>query len=192
MDESQFLNRQLNQEDKKIENDPNAIYADQMREERTANLLDQLNPDNLLTDIEHRIRGEKKDPYTRKWVPISKEYSKNVNEELISNFVSFLGVILSQNTSMSNFTSGEINNMMQMIITYIKMDLTVNDEKYGIVDDYTEMYRIGNIICIACFATFKQAMNGTFSRRVFGSMKVSADLTKETKKGWKDAVQFWR
>ena len=93
---------------------------------------------------------------------------------------------------MSNFTTNEINNMMQMIITYVKNDLTVNDEKYEIVGNWTEMDRIANIICITCFSTFKQALNGTFSRRVFGAMKVSADLTKETKKGWKDAVQFWR
>ncbi len=190
--EEQVLRKQLSQEDQKIENDPNAIYADSLREEKTANLLDQLNPDNLLVDIEHRIRGEKKDPYTQRWVPISEKYSRAINEELISNFVSFLGSILNQNTSMSNFTQHEINNMMTMIITYVKNDLTVNDEKYEIVGNWTEMDRIANIICITCFSTFKQAMNGTFSRRVFGTMKVSADLTKENKKSWKDAVQFWR
>ncbi len=190
--EEQFLNRQLSQEDRKIDNDPNAVYADQLREERTANLLDQLNPDNLLTDIEHRIRGEKKDPYTKQWVPISVKYSREINEQLISNFISFLGAILNQNTSMSNFTTNEINNMMTMIITYVKNDLTVNDEKYDIVGNWTEMDRIANIICLTCFSTFKQAMNGTFSRRVFGALKVSADLTQDKKKSWKDAVAFWR
>ena len=190
--EEQFLRKQLSQEDQKIENDPNAVYADAMREERTANLLDQLNPDNLLTDIEHRIRGEKKDPFTQKWIPISKKYTREINEELVSNFVSFLGAILNQNTSMSNFSTNEINNMMGMIITYVKNDLTVNDEKYDIVGNWTEMDRIANIICITCLSTFKQALNGTFSRRVFGTMKVSADLTREPKKSWKDALAVWR
>ena len=93
---------------------------------------------------------------------------------------------------MSNFTPNEINNMMEMIITYVKNDLTVNDEKYGIVGNWTEMDRIANIICLTCFATFKQAMGGSFSRRVFGAMKVSADLTQEPKKNWKDAVACWK
>ena len=51
------------QQDKQIANDPNAMYADMAREERATNILAQINPDNLLTDIEHRIRGEKKDVY---------------------------------------------------------------------------------------------------------------------------------
>ena len=144
--EEQVIMKQLSQEDKKLEQDPNAIYADTLREEKTANLLDQLNPDNLLTDIEHRIRGEKKDPFTQKWIPISKKYTRAINEELVSNFVSFLGSILNQNTSMSNFSVNEINNMMQMIITYVKNDLTVNDEKSEIVGNWTEMARIGKII----------------------------------------------
>ena len=190
--EEQLLRKQIDQEDRKIESDPNVVFADNMREEKTANLLDQLNPDNLLTDIEHRIRGEKKDPYTHRWVPISKTYTNAINEELVSNFVSFLGAILNQNTSMSNFSTNEINNMMMMIITYVKNDLTVNDEKYDIVGNWTEMDRIANIICITCLSTFKQALNGTFSRRVFGTMKMSADLSKEPKKTWKDTLAIWR
>ena len=93
---------------------------------------------------------------------------------------------------MSNFSADEINNMMGMIITYIAVDLTINDAEYGIVDDYPEMWRIGNIICITCFSTFKQAMNGSLSRRIFGSLKVAANLNEEKKNGIGDALMFWK
>ncbi len=85
--EEQLAMAQINQNQQQIENDPNAIYADTLRKEGTANLLDQLNPDNLLVDIEHRIRGEKKDPYSSQWVAISPGM-KPISEKLISNFIS--------------------------------------------------------------------------------------------------------
>ncbi len=181
----------LKQNQQQLDNDPNAIYADTLRKEGTANLLDQLNPDNLLVDIEHRIRGEKKDPYSGQWVPISKVQTP-ISEELVSNFISFLGAILNQNTSMSNFSADEINNMMEMIVTYVGIDLDVNDAKYGIEDNYPEMWRIAHIISISCFATFKQAMNGMLSKRIFGSLKVDAHLTDTNKSTMKDALTFWR
>ena len=189
--EEQIVSRQLNMQQEQIDNDPQSIYADSLREERASNLLDQLNPDNLLTDVEHRIRGEKKDPYTKQWIPIS-ENAKEINEELISNFMSFLGAVLNQNVSMSNFSEKEINNLMKIIIAFVSSDLTTNDVKYGIQGNYTEMTRIANIICITCFATFKQALNGTLSRRVFGSLKLDASLTKPDNKNWRDSLAFWK
>jgi hypothetical protein len=191
MTEEQIAKTQLNQAQQQIDNDPNAVYASNMRDERTANLLEQINPDNLLTDIEHRIRGEKKNVYTQQWEKISKD-QKQISEKLVSNFMSFLGAILNQNTSMSNFSSDEINSMMEMIIRYISKDLTVNDEEYDIVEDYTEMDRISIIICTTCFATLKQAMNGSLSRRVFSTMKLNGNLNDDKKPGYADALAFWK
>jgi len=89
------------QQDKQTASDPNAMFADMQREEKAINILAQINPDNLLTDIEHRIRGEKKS-FNGQWVTISASKAP-VSEELVSDFISFLGSILNQNTSMSNF-----------------------------------------------------------------------------------------
>lgn len=188
--EEYVAEKQLDQSQQQIDNDPNAVYAENMKSERAANLLDQINPDNLLTDIEHRIRGEKKNVYTQKW-EASKDH-KPVSEKLLSNFMSFLGAVLNQNTSMSNFSSDEINNMMEIIIKYIGKEMTVNDELYELVEDYTEMDRIAIIICTACFSTFKQAMNGALSRRVFGTMKLHGDLNEDSKPNFKDALAFWK
>ncbi len=173
-------------------NDPNALYADNMREEKITNILSQINPDNLLADIEWRIRGYKKDTQTDTWKKIDKK-SEEVNEKLVSNFMSFLGSILNQNTSMSNFSSGEINTIMEHIIEYIADDLTVNDEKYNIVDDYQEMSRIGNIITMTVFAVLKRSMNGMEARRVFSALKITENLTQAPQqKGLMDALKFWK
>lgn len=187
--EDEIVRKQFQQTDQQLENDPNAIHADSMREERVGNLLEQINPDRLMIEIENRIRGKRLDPRLG-WVDIAKE-KKVISELLISNFMSFLGSILNQNVSMSNFSASEINGIMELIINQITIDLTTNDEEYGIVEDYSEMTRIANIICISCFATFKQAMNGMMARRIFGTLKVSGSLTDEHKPGFKEALNFW-
>ena len=177
------------QQDKEIANDPNAMYADVMREERATNILAQINPDNLLTDIEHRIRGEKKD-FTGQWVSIS-EKSQNVSEELVSNFISFLGCILNQNTSMSNFKEQEINNMMELITDWVRTDLVVNAGNYGIEGNYTEYDRVGHIICATCFTVFKRALNGGEARRIFRMMKMNENISPQKESKFRDNFKFW-
>lgn len=110
--------------------DPNSLYADYMREEKVRNIISQINPDLLLEDIENRIRGKIKDRFSQEWRDIGKR-PKPVSELLISNYISFLGSILNQNTTLSNFSNAEINNIMGMVIEYIRDDLSDNDEEYG-------------------------------------------------------------
>lgn len=171
--------------------DPSAIYADTMREEKVTNILSQINPDNLLSDIEYRIRGYKKNNQTDTWDKINPN-AVPINEDLIANFMSFLGSVLNQNTSMSNFSSAEINTIMEHLIEFIADDLTVNDERYGIVGNYQEMSRIGNIITMTVFAVLKRSMNGMEARRVFSALRITENLTQQPqKKGLMDSMKFW-
>ncbi len=185
MDDQQFSQRQLDQQ---LENDPNALYAGSMVEEKVTNILSQINPDNLLTDIEHRIRGEKKD-FNGQWVRMSMK-SEPVSEELVSNFISFLGAILNQNTSMSNFKEQEVNNMMEMITDWVKSDFVVNAGKYGIKGQYTEYDRVGHIVCSTCFAVFKRALNGRESSRIFKMLRVTESTNPQ--KNVLDNFKFWK
>lgn len=170
--------------------DPNSLYADYMREEKVRNIISQINPDNLMIEIEHRIRGEKKNPITKEWTPISTT-KKKISEELVANFMSFLGSILNQNTSLSNFSSSEINNIMESVVDYVIRDLSDNDVKYNIVGDYNEMDRILNIICITVFSILKQAQNGMLARRLFSTLRVSENLTQNPKKSLLGDFKFW-
>lgn len=187
MTEADFMQQQQNQQ---IANDPNAMYADAMKEEKVTNILQQINPDNLLADIEHRIRGEKKDGYGG-WVEISKN-ANPVSEELVADFCSFLGSILNQNTSMSNFSPSEINNLMELIRNWVMNHLVVNAGRYEIEGLYSEYDRIGHIICSTCFTVLKRAQNGQESRRIFKIMKLTESNNQARNKGdWKDNFKFW-
>jgi len=186
MDDQQFADQQLSRQ---LENDPQAIYAGSMTEDRVTNILSQINPDNLLTDIEHRIRGEKKD-FNGQWVKMSPN-SQPVSEELVSDFMSFLGAILNQNTSMSNFKEGEVNNMMEMITDWVRDSFVVNAKRYGIEGQYTEYDRVGHIICSTCFAVFKRALNGRESARIFKMLRVS-ETNNPQKSKLSDNFNFWK
>lgn len=184
--EAEFMQRQQQEQ---IANDPNSIYAENMREEKVNNILQQINPDNLLSDIEHRIRGEKK-TQGGEWVEISKTAVK-VSEQLIADFISFLGCILNQNTSMSNFTPQEINNLMDLIRNWVMGHLVVNAELYGMEGRYSEYDRIGHIICSTCFTVLKRAQNGQESRRIFKIMKLTETNAQQNKGGFMENFKFW-
>ncbi len=173
-----------------IENDPNTMYADTMREEKIKNVISQIDPSNLLDEIEHRLRGEKYNKTNEEWEIISKN-NKPINDELVSKLISFLGSVLNQNTTLSNYSTHEVNNRMELVIEYLRDDLTDNDEKYGIEGDYTEMTRVAMIVCETVSSVFRRALNGMESKRVFSALRVTENLTQTNKPGLKDAFKFW-
>jgi hypothetical protein len=181
--------------------DPNSLYADYMREEKVKNIVETLNPDILLEDIEHRIRGEKKDRLTQQWIPITRDSKLNISEVLVGNYISFLGSYLNQNTTFSNFSSGQINNIMTVVVEFLRDDLSDNSEIYNFVKfdkygneitDYNEMTRIGNIIAMSTFAVLNRALNGMESRRFFEILKYNESTNLgQQKKGMLDMLKFW-
>lgn len=131
---AQEMDFQREMQDKQQSGDPNAVYADAMREDKIKNLVAQLNPELLLTEIEHRIRGEKKvyaNGIDIGWELINKD-GPAISEDLVQNYISFLNVYLTQNNSLSNFSPTEINNIMGVVIDYLRDDLSDNAEKYGL------------------------------------------------------------
>lgn len=128
---AQEMQHQRQMQQDQINSDPNSVYADAMREDKIKNVIAQLNPESLLTEIEHRIRGEKKNQYSEQWELIDPKAPK-MSEKLVQNYVSFLNVYLTQNNSLSNFSPTEINNIMAVVIDYIRDDLSDNAELYGL------------------------------------------------------------
>ena len=142
----QEMNFQREMSDRQQSADPNAIYADSLRDEKIKNVIAQLNPELLLTEIEHRIRGEKKNHYTGTWEPIGVK-DNAISEELVQNYVSFLNAYLTQNNSLSNFSPDEINNIMHVVIEFIRDDLSDNAEKYKLTKkNYIKVKQIHKIL----------------------------------------------
>jgi hypothetical protein len=168
-----------------------AVYADYVREKKIENLLSQINPDNILADIEARLKGFRKDIYTGQWV-INKNHLE-VNELLVSRFISFLGAFLNNDITLSNFNEQEINRIMYAVIEFIIDDFRTHSDEYNI-HDYSERTRIGLVICSTVFATLKRAMNGNEASRIFKSLRIGEQLNpgQQQQKSFIDSLKFWK
>ena len=179
------------QQQRQLDNDPNAMYANSMLKEEVNNILNQIDPDRLIEDIEHRLKGERKDRYSGEWV-IRDKSKKEVSSDFINDFISFLSSIVNQSTTMSNFTAQEINNIMGLIINWLKGHIPTKAEVYGIQGDYTEYDRICLIILNNCFSVFKRALNGQESKRIFSVLRINESVNPMgKKKGFLDNFKFW-
>lgn len=170
------------------------IYANMMQEERVRNVISQLSPDDILMEVHWRIRGYIKNPVTKQWEKLGN--SLEPSPLLISRFISYLSSVLNQNTTMSNLSPDEINAIMKLIINWSSDDLDTHQEQYGLKGDYSEMTRIGYMLCNYTFITLKRAMNGTESRRIFASLSMMDNLGQgqgQNKKGgfWSALKNVW-
>lgn len=165
------------------------VYANMMQEERVKNILGQTSPDNQLTDIEWRIKGYKKNPYTSSWERIDPN-APEPHPLLVGRYIAFLSSILNDNTRFTNLSGNEINKLMKIIIEWLTDDIDTNAEVYGLKGDYTERTRIGYIILNNTFLVLKRSENGMESRRVWGAINMTESMnTMPQKKGMMDALR---
>jgi hypothetical protein len=170
-----------------------AIYADYVQEKKIENILAQINPDNLLADIEARIKGYRKDILTNKWIRMVN--APEVSPILIGNFMSFLSAMLNNNTTLSNFRDKEINMIMRAVIKYVVDDLRSNSMIYGIEKNYSERTRVGLIVCATVFTTLKRAQNGMEAGRIFRAVKIGENNNPygdQKKGGFTESLKFWK
>lgn len=150
------------------------IYANMLQEERVRNVISQLSPDDILLEVHWRLRGYIKNPVTKQWEKLIGTLEPSTI--LISRFISYLSSVLNQNTTMSNLSPDEINAIMKLIINWTSDDLDAHQKEYDLEGDYSEMTRIGYMMCNYTFITLKRAMNGTESKRIFNSLSMMDNL----------------
>lgn len=194
------------------------VYAHEIQQQRVANIIEQTSPEKQLEEIEWRIKGYKRNTYTRKWEKIDKDVSEP-SSLLISRYISTLSSVLNENTRFTNLSGSEITSLMEPIIEWLVDDLDSNSEEYGLgfkkkvkikytdfktgkktevekeifKHDYAERTRIGHIILRETFIVLKRAQNGMESRRIFKALSLAENLTEENKKsGFMNALQFWK
>lgn len=147
------------------------VYSAIIQEKRVENILEQLNPDKLIIEIEYRIKGYVKNQFSKKWELIGKK-EKQVSDELISDLLSILSSILTNNTTLSNFTTDEINKIMKLMV--IKLIDTIREkcEDYNLTNNYAERDRVMLICLNTVFSSLKRAQAGLESKRLFDSLEM--------------------
>lgn len=165
------------------------VYANVMQEERVKNIIAQTSPDNQLVDIEWRIKGYKKNPFTNMWEKIDPKTPEPPGL-LIGRYITYLSSILNDNTRFTNLSSNEINKIMDLIIEWLVDDLDTHADEYGMGNQYTERTRIGQIILNNTFLVLKRSENGMESRRIWGAINMNETMGMQPqKKGFVDAMK---
>ena len=168
------------------------LYANVIQEEKIKNIISQLDPENQLKEIEMRIRGYKKNVLTSEWEKIDPD-SPEPPRLLIMRFISYLSAIMSQNTTQSNLSEGQVNALMKLIINYIADELDGNAKLYNLENNYTERTRIGHIILNSCFFVLNRALNGQEAKRMWKAMSLSESFNQVPQKSkLGNALQFWK
>lgn len=147
------------------------VYSAIIQEKRVDNILEQLNPENLIIEIEFRLKGYKKNQFNKSWELIGSR-EKEVSEELIQDFLSLLSSLLSYNTTLSNFSPDEINKIMKALIRGMIDIIREKSEIYKVVNDYAERDRIMLICLNTVFSALKRAQGGNESKRIFDSTTI--------------------
>lgn len=175
------------------ESQADQVSAEAMQMNRVENIIAQLNPENLLVDIEHRLKRMRKDTFTGNWVPIQKD-QKEVSPELIANIISYLSPFLTNNTTFSNYIDTEINKIMTLVIDDMIEDLCSNAEKYGIDKDYAERNRITEIVCTSIYSAMKRAMKGQEATKFWKALSIKGNVDQiddtEKKSRWRDWLKI--
>lgn len=166
------------------------IYANVLQEERVRNIIAQTSPDNQLVDVEWRIKGYKKNPFTQQWEKIDSRASEPP-PLLVGRYITYLSSILNDNTRFTNLSSTEINKIMKLVIEWLVDDLDTHAEEYGMGNKYTERTRIGQIILNNTFLVLKRSENGMESRRIWNAINMQETFSMQPpqKRGFADALK---
>jgi len=158
------------------------VYSAVMQEKRVENILEQVNPERLIVEIEFRLKGYKKNQFTKKWELIGK-IEKQVSDELICDFLSILSANLTNNTTLSNFAPDEINRVMANLIRVLIDIIREKSDIYKLEDNYAERDRILIITLSTVFYALKRAQGGLESKRIFNSTQIRDQFTPQKEKG---------
>jgi hypothetical protein len=166
-----------------------------MQQGRIDNIITQIDPERLISDIEHRIRRMRKDYHSGTWIRVDSKQPE-VSPLLISNLVSYLSAFLTTNITFSNFTEQEINRIMKLLISDVIEDIVSNAENYGLENDYSERNRITGIIFASVFSALKRAHKGIESFRFWRSISISGNVdqgeqSQQQRRKLSDYLKFW-
>jgi len=167
------------------------LYANAIQEDKIKNIVSQLDPENQLKEIEMRIRGYKKNVFTKDWEKID-EAIPEPPKILVSRFISYLSSVMNQNTTQGNLSESQINALMRSSIGYITDELDGNAKEYGLENNYTERTRIGHIMLNSMFFTLNRSLNGQEAKRMWKAMSLTENFSQDKGNKLTDALRFWK
>jgi len=155
-------------------------------EEEVRNIVAQIDPQRILDNLNHALKGEYYSKEDSSWI--------NIGEPLINDagrgwIISFFTSIMNNASTMGTITEQQFSFLMEGIINTVTREFRCNLEKFGFVlpsktfskgiyenkgtPNTSRMSTISEMIYQRSLIIYSRSIKGTESKRVFGSLKMS-------------------
>lgn len=159
--------------------------------EELKNIVSQINPNKIISDINRVLRGEYKES-EGVW-KMNASGNPLVNDACRGYVIGFISGILNNSTTMGNIDEKRLSLLMESVIDTITKNFTTRLEEFGFVPpgkgftegkfenkgtpDSSTMTMVANMIYIVCFLVFTRALKGQESIRIFRSLSMIDNLS---------------
>jgi len=160
-------------------------------EMNVSNVLDQINPQMIIDNLDHSLKGEIFNKESGMWV-INPSGKPLVNNNCRGAVISYITGLLTNNTTMAIIQPKELSGIMDSVIETITRTFVVNLEEFGFVPpgpgydvgqycnqgtpDTARMTQVANMVYSIVFLTLSRALKGMESKKVFSSLSMTDNL----------------
>ena len=171
-------------------------------EEEIRNIVGQIDPQRILDNLNHALKGEYYSKEDGEW--------KKVGDALINDagrgwIISFFTSIMNNASTMGIIDEKQFSYLMEGVINTVTREFRCNLERFGFVPrdrklpkgiyenkgtpDTSRMSTIAEMIYQRTLIIYSRSLKGSESKRVFGSLRMSDTMgydrgMNQQKKGW--------
>lgn len=156
-----------------------------------SNIVGQIDPANIVDNLNHSLKGEFYDKEVGKWL-MNPANTPLVNDECRGFVISYITGVLNNNSTMAIITPQQLGYLMESVIEDIGKEFVCNLEKFGFVPrglgynkkcyenkgtpDSARMSSVSNMIIRAVFTCYTRSINGMESKKMWSSLSMTDGL----------------
>jgi len=182
------MRKEYNENEENYE-EPFGALPNYTSEEEVKNIVAQIDPQRILDNLNHALKGEYYSKEQGGWIKIGEPLINNAGRGWI---ISFFTSIMNNASTMGTITEQQFSYLMEGVINTVTREFRCNLEKFGFVShskkykegvyenkgtpDTSRMSTISEMIYQRTLIIYSRSIKGTESKRVFGSLKMSDNL----------------
>lgn len=157
--------------------------------EEIKNIVGQIDPQRILENLNHALRGEYFSKETGQWEKVGEEL---INDKGRGWIISFFTSILNNASTMGTINEKQFSFLMEGVIMTITKEFRCNLEKFGFVPrdkslpkgvyenkgtpDTSRMNTITEMVYQRAFLIYSRSLAGSESKRIFKSLSLSDSM----------------
>jgi len=158
-------------------------------EEEINNIVGQIDPQRILDNLNHALKGEYFAKEQGRWVKVGDELINDAGRGWI---ISFFTSIMNNASTMGTITEKQFSFLMEGVIKTITREFRCNLEKFGFVPpgkryhegifenkgtpDTARMDTIAEMVYQRAFLIYSRSIKGSESKRIFSSLKMADNM----------------